>query len=121
MEENSFYEKQNPIALPNASAVLILGIASIVGCCCYGIVGLIFAIIALVLAGNSRSLYQANPANYTESSYKNLNAGKICAIIGLVLSSLVVLSYVVIIAKFGWGVFTDPSPIYEYYGIPKPY
>ena len=34
--------------LPNATAVLVLGIISIVGCFCYGIIGLILGIIALV-------------------------------------------------------------------------
>ena len=36
-------EKQK---LPNATAVLVLGIASILTCCCYGIIGLILGIVA---------------------------------------------------------------------------
>jgi hypothetical protein len=44
--------------LPNATAVLILGIVSIVGCCCYGLPGLIAGIIALVLAKKDGELYR---------------------------------------------------------------
>ncbi|RTY95205.1 CCC motif membrane protein [Flavobacterium sp. GT3R68] len=79
-------EKRN---LPNATAVLILGICSILTCCCYGIVGLVFGIIALVLAGKDMKLYRAEPELY--SNYQNLNIGKILAIIGIVLSSIYLL------------------------------
>ncbi len=72
--------------LPNATLVLIFGIVSIVTCFCYGIFGLIFGIIALVLAKKSKELYLANPDLYT--GYENLKAGKICALVGVILSSL---------------------------------
>ena len=49
--ENNFQTKQ---PLPNATAVLVLGIISIVGCFCYGIVGLICGIIALILASKAK-------------------------------------------------------------------
>lgn len=74
--------------LPNATAVLVLGILSIVTCWCIGIPGLVMGIIAIVLSGRSKRLYFENSANYTESSYKNLNAGRVCAIIGTVFSSI---------------------------------
>ena len=45
-------------SLPNATVVLVLGILSIVFCCCYGILGLIPAIIALVLSKKDRALYE---------------------------------------------------------------
>ena len=80
-------------SLPNATIVLVLGILSIVLCCCYGILGLIPAIIALVLSKKDRALYTANASLYTESSFKNLNAGRVCAIIGLVLNILSLLSF----------------------------
>ncbi|MBS1563194.1 MAG: hypothetical protein JST39_02345, partial [Bacteroidetes bacterium] len=45
MENQPNYQQQfspNPqMPLPNATPVLVLGIISIVGCFCYGIVGLI--------------------------------------------------------------------------------
>jgi len=87
--------------LPNATAVLVLGIISIVGCFCYGLVGLILGIIALVLSGKANTLYQQNPANYTESSLKNLKAGRICAIIGTCLSALYFVILVIYIAFIG--------------------
>ena len=99
--------------LPNATAVLILGILSIVTCCCYGVVGLILAIVALVLSKKDRASYAASPTLYTESSYKNLNAGRVCAIIGLILSILSLLYYVFIIIMFGTGMLSDPSKIQE--------
>jgi hypothetical protein len=76
------------ISLPNATAVLVLGIISIVGCCCFGIVGLICGIIALILAKSDLALLNAEPGKYTENSAKNLRAGRTCAIIGVSLSSL---------------------------------
>jgi uncharacterized protein YacL len=115
------FRNEQPVALPNATVVLVLGILSIPLCCCYGILGLILSIIALVMASNANKLYTESPARYTESSYKNVSTGKICAIVGLVLSLITIISFIVTIAKFGWGIFSDPSVIYEYYGIPYPY
>ena len=73
--------------LPNSTAVLVLGIISIFGCFCWGIVGLVLGIIALVLAGKAN----------------NLKAGKVCAIVGTCLSALffiMMLIYIVFIASF---------------------
>lgn len=88
------------LPVPNSVGVLVLGILSIVFCFCYGIIGLILGIIALVLAGKGNTAYKENPSAYTLASYNNLKAGKICAIIGTCLSSLyiiVVIIYVVIL------------------------
>lgn len=72
--------------LPNANAILILGIVSIFTCFCYGIVGLIFGIVALVLENKDSKLYAENPEIYT--NHNSLFIGKIMAIIGIVLSAL---------------------------------
>jgi hypothetical protein len=72
--------------LPNGTAVLVLGILSIVTCCCYGFIGITLGIVALVLAKKDLKLYQENPELYL--NYKNINIGKILAIIGVVLSSI---------------------------------
>lgn len=84
--------------LPNATAVLILGIFSILTCCCYGIPGLIFGIIALVLASKDMALYRQEPEKYLD--YNNLNVGRILAIIGISLSAVylavTIFAYVVI-------------------------
>ena len=87
--------------LPNSAAVLVLGILSIVLCFCYGLVGMILGIIALVLASKGNALYKSNPGMYSLSSYNNLKAGKICAIIGVVLSSLYLIFVVVYILFLG--------------------
>ena len=100
-------------ALPNATAVLVLGILSIVTCCCYGIIGLILAIIALILAKKDRALYSANTASYTEGSYKNLNAGRVCAIIGLIFSILYLLFIIFFIAMFGFAGLSDQQEMLE--------
>ena len=97
--------------LPNATAVLILGIVSIVGCCCYSIPGLIAGIIALVLAKKDGQLYKNNPTLY--SNYGQLNAGKIMAIIGIILSVLYAVYIVVLIATVGWDAMKDPDLMQE--------
>ncbi len=104
MTENNYAEQQQynqpQIALPNATAVLVLGIVSILLCCCYG-GGLITSIIALVLAGKDTNRYVANPAMYTPGSYSNLKAGKICAIIAIVFSLMSIAFYVWFIITIG--------------------
>jgi uncharacterized membrane protein len=97
--------------LPNATAVLILGIVSILGCCCYGLPGLIAGIIALILAKKDGQLYRANPTTY--SNYGQLNAGKIMAIIGISLSVLYVVYVIVMISTVGWETMKDPQLMQE--------
>lgn len=82
---NSSNQFQQP--LPNATAVLVLGIISIVGCIFYGVPGLICGIIAIVKHKKDKIIYQSNPAMY-ESSFKNSKAGNVCAIIGVSLSAI---------------------------------
>ena len=98
MEERSIFDEprqqynmQQPLV--NATAILVLGILSIVIC----FVGLILSIIALILANKDLKLYNENPELYTQASYNNLKAGKICAIIGLILNGLIVIFYAAII------------------------
>jgi len=76
--------------LPNDIAVLVLGIVSIAMCG----VGLVTGIIALVLSGKSMSLHKTSPELYSESSYSMLNSGRICAIVGVCLSSLIIIVYI---------------------------
>jgi len=83
-------------ALPNATASLVLGIISIVLCWCYGLIGLILGIIGFVLGNKAVALYKQSPGVYSEASYKNASAGKICSLIGLILGAL----YVLIIIAF---------------------
>ena len=75
---------------------MVLGIISIALCWCYGLFGLASGIVALILAQKANAVYEENPDAYTLASYNNLKAGKICAIIGTILSGLVV-AYVIIV------------------------
>lgn len=87
--------------LPNSTGVLVLGILSIVMCWCYGFLSVIMAIVALVLASSAEREYRQNPQAYTQASYKNLKAGKTCAIIGLCLSGLAIVCAIIYIIFFG--------------------
>ena len=78
--------------LPDSTAVLVFGILSIIGSFCYGIVGLILGIIAVALAGRPERLYKQNPTKYSSSSYSNLKAGRVCGIVGICLSAVIVLA-----------------------------
>ncbi len=106
-----FFQEDNimQVSLPNATVILVLGIISIVGCCCYGVIGLICGIIALIMANGATKLYNANPALYTESSYKNMNVGKICAIVGLILSVLSLIYMICVIAFIGIETLSNPE------------
>lgn len=86
--------------LPNATAVLVLGILSIIGCCCYGVIGLVLGIVALVLAKKDMAEYRANPELY--SNYSSLNTGRILAIIGLVVSAINFIAIVVMVSMYGF-------------------
>jgi M penetrans paralogue family 26 len=90
-----------PANLPNATAALVLGIISIVGAFCYGIVGVICGIIGLVLANKDRKLYQATPELYTQSSYSSSNAGRTCSIIGLILGGIFLVIMIIYFILFG--------------------
>jgi magnesium-transporting ATPase (P-type) len=97
--------------LPNATAVLVLGIISIITCCCYGILGLIFAIIALVLAKKDMELYKQSPEKF--SNYNNLNVGRILAIIGLVINILTMIYFIWVLSYIGFDALQDPALMQE--------
>ena len=81
--------------VPNSVGALVLGILSIVFCWCYGILAIILGIIGIVLANQGEKAYNENPGVYSLASYKNLKAGKVCAIIGLSLGALMIILVVV--------------------------
>lgn len=97
--ENQFVQK-----LPNSTTVLVLGIVSIVGCCCYGL-GLIPAIIGLVLAAKDTKLFNQNPQGY--SGFKNISTGKILCIIGLIISVMYLIMNIYIFAFYGYENFQN--------------
>jgi hypothetical protein len=94
------------VPVPNSQGVLILGIFSLViTCCCFGIgvVGLALGIIAVVLSSKALDMYGQNPKAYTEASYKNLNGGRICGIIGIVANGAMILFAIVYLVFMGAG------------------
>jgi len=105
MENQQINTQQN---LPNSTGVLVLGILSIVFCFCYGLVGMVLGIIAIVLGNKANKLYNDNPNTYSESSYKNMKAGKVCAIIGVCLSSLYLVVIIIYIAIVGAALTAMP-------------
>ena len=117
MENQPSYQQPfnpTPISLPNATAVLVLGIISIVGCFCYGIVGIVCGIIALVLGNKDLKLYKADPAMYTPGSYSNLKSGRVCAIVGLSLSAVYVIVLIIYIFVIGAAILTHPQDIFNH-------
>ncbi len=101
---NQNFGGQKP--LPNSVGVLVLGICSIVLCWCYGILAIILGIVSLVLASGAQKLYDENPNLYTLASYKNMKAGKVCAIIGLCLGTLFIIYVIVMFAIIGTAAFS---------------
>jgi hypothetical protein len=88
--------------LPNSRTVLVLGVLSIVFSIWYfSIAGVVLSIFALVLANRDLSLYYINKSKYTLSSFNNLKAGRVCAIIGLTVALLFFIFFILIL----FGIF----------------
>jgi len=104
-QQNINYNRREK--LPNADIILILGIISIISCWCYGVIGLTLGIIAIVMANSSIKAYQYQPERFTETSYNNVKAGRVCAIIGTVFSGLFILITIAKLVLLGtfmlWG------------------
>lgn len=103
MENNQINQQSN--AAPNSTLVLVLGIVSLVMCCFYGF-GLITAIVALVLGNQALKMVKANPGIYTESSIKNLKAGRIISIITIVLGIIYVIFIIILFIIYGVALFS---------------
>ena len=102
--------------LPNSTLILVFGIVSIVTCCCYGVLGLIFGIIAVVMAKKATALYLENPEQYT--GYQNVKTGKILAIIGNVLSLIYLIYIIWLFATLGMsGVMNMNQDFMDQYGL----
>lgn len=124
MENNSIQQNQQNVSnsiqmpLPYSTGVLVMGIISIALCWCYGVVGVTLGIISIVLANKAKKLYKESPEKYTIGSYKNLQAGYICAIIGLCLSALylvfIVIYILIIGAAFSTAITTFPWDTVNY-------
>lgn len=97
--------------LPNANIVLALGILSVITCICYGIFGIIFGIIALVLAQKDMNLDRSNDIQYT--NYQTVNIGRVLAIIGIVLSVLFIILIIWVISIVGIDALKDEDLMRE--------
>jgi len=97
--------------LPNATLILVFGIISIVTCCCYGVIGLIFGVIGLILANKAMKLYAENPEMY--EGIKNVKTGRILSIIGIVLNVIYLLMSIWAISMYGWETLQDPQQMQE--------
>jgi hypothetical protein len=85
------------LPLPNATAVLVMGICSIVFSCFF--VGVVLGIIGIVLSGKGRKMYKDNPSLY--EGYGQLNAGFIMSIIGTALGALYVIYWIIWVIILG--------------------
>lgn len=112
MEATTFQEK-----LPQSTGVLVLGILSIVlSCCCSGIIGMILAVIALVMAAKAKKIYMEAPEQYT--GYSNVSTGRILAIIGIIVNLIVLLISIYMIVVYGFeGIEEMQQEILREYGI----
>ncbi len=88
--------------LPNSTAVLVLGICSIIFGCFF--VGVILGIIGLNMGGKGRKMYNANPELY--DGYGTLNAGWIMSIIGTIIGGLYTIYWLIIVAILGGAGFS---------------
>jgi magnesium-transporting ATPase (P-type) len=95
---NNVYQQN----LPNSKTILVLGILSIIFSSWYfSVVGVVLSILALVLANRDLSLYYSDKSKYTLTSYNNLKAGRVCAIIGLTVAILFFIFFILIL----FGIF----------------
>lgn len=100
--------------LPNSGGILAMGIISIVlFCCCYGIISVALGIIALILAAKANKVYKQNPEAFTISSYKNMKAGQVTAIIGLSLAGLMIIFLLIMVAS-GINILSTQEALKEF-------
>lgn len=84
-------------SLPNAFAVLLLGLFSLLFSVVYGIPGFLCGVIALVLSRSAKRLRRQSPDSYTAGSWRLIVTGRVLATIGLILSLLVMAILVIMI------------------------
>jgi hypothetical protein len=107
---SNFYHSPLQLNLPNSNTILMLGILSLVFCWWHilSVAGIILSIVTLSLSNKELSLFHAKPNQFTLSSLNNVKAGRVCAIIGLIISILVfVVAVLMLIGLFTllpiWG------------------
>jgi len=101
-------EKQK---LPNSTTSLVLGICSILTCCCYGVIGLPLGIIAVVLGNKAIKLNNENPDLY--EGVKNASTGKTLGIVGIVLNVIFIAYIIWVISMIGMDALGSPELLQE--------
>ncbi len=96
----------NQIQLTNSTGVLVMGIFSIVCFCCLaaGIFGITLGILSLVFGNKAIKEYLVSPEKYTEQSYKNAKAGRVCGIVGLSIGGLWIVGVLIYLSIIGWAI-----------------
>lgn len=89
-------EKQK---LPNATASLVLGLLAFLTFCCYGIFGILFGVIGLILSLKDAKRLKENPTDYDNVTLHKI--GKVLSVIGIVLGVLALIFYIWMILKIG--------------------
>ena len=97
--------------LPYANLILIFGIISIITCCCYGIVGLVFGITAWILAHRALKLHAEHSDQY--EGVQTVKTGKILAIVGVVLNVIYLAIFLWFVSYFGWETLQNPDRMRE--------
>ena len=97
-----YYHSPLQLNLPNSNTVLVLGILSLVFCWwhIFSIAGIALSIATLILARKELFLFYTQPNKFTLSSLNNVKAGRVCAIIGLIISVLVFVAALLMIIGF---------------------
>ena len=98
--DNEFQSVLTLGKLPYSKIVLILGMIAILGFWIYIIPGIVCGIIAVVFHVKNKRLYLTNKKRYQES-FKVSKVGFIAGLIGLILSSLTLLFFIVVIVIIG--------------------
>lgn len=101
-------QETNQIQIPNSSGILAMGIISLVCFCCLpaGIVGITLGILAIVFGNKALKLYDIAPEKYTDKSFKNVKAGRVCGIIGLSIGGLSLVGILIYLSVIGWAIGT---------------
>ncbi len=109
MENQPLTTNQQFEKLPNATAVLILGICSILFGCVF--VGFICGIIGLALSKKPMMMYRMNPMKYV--NFGSLNAGRILSIIGVILGAIAIIWGIISALFLGGSFLLFDSDLFE--------
>ncbi len=90
--------------LPNSTAVYFLALVSMFIFCFAGI-GIIPAIIAYIVALKSEKVYRLSPAQF--NNFGTIRKGKIIAIIGIILTLIIISVAIWTLITIGWDAWSD--------------